>query len=64
MGDCSRAPSGGNVRGEPIVCTPEEAFRCFMSTEIDRLVMGNRVLRKARQNLELADDYRNKYELD
>ena len=37
-----------NVRGEPIVCTPEDAFRCFMGTEIEMLVVGNCVLRKDR----------------
>lgn len=39
-----------NVRGEPIVCTPEDAMECFMSTDIDYLVMGNFVLNKAKQN--------------
>jgi len=38
-----------NVRGEPIVCTPEDAYRCFMFTHIDVLVLGNRVLRKEEQ---------------
>jgi len=38
-----------NVRGEPIVCTPDEAYRCFMSTEMDILVMGNYLLRKVNQ---------------
>jgi carbamoyltransferase len=36
-----------NVRGEPIVCTPQDAFRCFMGNELDLLVVGNCVLRKA-----------------
>ena len=53
-----------NVRGEPIVCTPEDAFRCFMGTEIELLVVGNHVLRKEDQDPALADDYKNKYELD
>ncbi|MEM7318317.1 MAG: carbamoyltransferase [Pseudomonadota bacterium] len=53
-----------NVRGEPIVCTPEDAFRCFMGTEIEWLVVGNCVLRKEDQNAELIEDYKNKYELD
>ncbi len=53
-----------NVRGEPIVCTPEDAFRCFMGTEIDLLVVGNQVLRKDDQDPALAEDYKNKYELD
>ena len=38
-----------NIRDEPIVCTPEEAFRCFMGTEMDMLVLGNTVLRKEDQ---------------
>ena len=53
-----------NVRGEPIVCTPEDAFRCFMGTEIDWLVCGNSIIRKEQQNSALAEDYKNKYELD
>ena len=53
-----------NVRGEPIVCTPEDAFRCFMGTEIDWLVCGNAILRKEQQDRALAEDYKNKYELD
>ena len=39
-----------NVRGEPPVCTPEEAFRCFMRTEMDYLVLGNFLLEKLKQN--------------
>ena len=53
-----------NVRGEPIVCTPEDAFKCFMGTGIERLVCGNVVLHKEQQNAALAEDYKNKYELD
>ena len=53
-----------NVRGEPIVCTVEDAFRCFMGTEIDVLVIGNCVLLKQDQNIDLTEDYRDKYELD
>ena len=53
-----------NVRGEPIVCTPEDAFRCFMGTELDLLVIGNCVLRKEQQNKSLIEDYKEKYELD
>ena len=53
-----------NVRGEPIVCTPEDAFRCFMGTDIEWLVVGNAVLRKEAQDPSLAEDYKNKYELD
>jgi carbamoyltransferase len=47
-----------NVRGEPIVCTPEDAFRCFMGNELDMLVVGNCVLQKAEQDPGLKSDYR------
>jgi carbamoyltransferase len=53
-----------NVRGEPIVCTPEDAFRCFMGNELDLLVIGNCVLRKSEQNLALKQDYSSAFELD
>jgi len=53
-----------NVRGEPIVCTPEDAFNCFMGTNIDILVVGNYFLSKANQRPELKKDYKGKYELD
>ena len=53
-----------NVRGEPIVCTPTDAFRCFMGTELDLLVIGRSILRKENQNLMLLKDYRDRYELD
>ena len=53
-----------NVRGEPIVCTPEDAFKCFMGTELDVLVIGNCVLRKEQQDKSLVEDYKEKYELD
>jgi len=53
-----------NVRSEPIVCTPEDAFRCFMGTEIDMLVVGNCVLRKEQQNPALKVDYKDKFEPD
>ena len=53
-----------NVRGEPIVCTPTDAFKCFMGTELDVLVVGNIYLDKKNQNKELFEDYKNKYELD
>lgn len=53
-----------NVRGEPIVCTPEDAFRCFMGTDIELLVVGNAVLRKENQDMALAEDYKSKYDLD
>lgn len=45
-----------NVRGEPIVCTPADAYRCFMRTEMDTLVLGTCVLKKAEQPKNLADD--------
>ena len=53
-----------NVRGEPIVCTPEDAFRCFMGTDIDMLVCGNAVLLKETQDPALRFDYRDRFELD
>ena len=53
-----------NVRGEPIVCTSEDAFRCFMGTEIEMLVVGNCVLRKENQDHALAKNYKEKYALD
>lgn len=54
-----------NVRGEPIVCTPEEAYKCFMRTEMDVLVLENFVIYKSDQPLfEDTDDWKNKYELD
>jgi carbamoyltransferase len=53
-----------NVRGEPIVCTPEDAFRCFMGNELDLLVVGNCVLRKPEQNAALKQDYSSAFELD
>jgi carbamoyltransferase len=53
-----------NVRGEPIICTPEDAFRCFMGTELDLLVVGDAVLRKNQQSQSLSADYKVEYELD
>jgi carbamoyltransferase len=53
-----------NVRGEPIVSTPEDAFRCFMGSDIEFLTVGNCVLRKADQDPSLALDYKNAFELD
>jgi carbamoyltransferase len=53
-----------NVRGEPIVCTPEDAFRCFMGSEIEVLVAGNCFLRKEDQDPALKLDYKNAFELD
>ena len=53
-----------NVRGEPIVCSPEDAFKCFMGTELDFLVIENCILEKSQQNKTLAEDYKDKYNLD
>ena len=53
-----------NVRGEPIVCTILDAFRCFMGTELDVLVIGNCILRKEQQDKSLTEDYKGRYELD
>ena len=53
-----------NVRGEPIVCTPEDAFRCFMGTEIEALVVGNCFLRKHAQDPALKSDYKGGFDLD
>ncbi|PWB92291.1 hypothetical protein C5688_01240 [Methylocystis sp. MitZ-2018] len=53
-----------NVRGEPIVCTPEDAFGCFMGTEMDTLVIGDCYLRKDDQDASLKHDYKEMFELD
>jgi len=53
-----------NVRGEPICCTPEDAFRCFMGSEIDVLVAGNCYLEKADQDPALRLDYRDRFDPD
>jgi carbamoyltransferase len=54
-----------NVRGEPIVCRPEEAYRCFMHTEMDHLVIGNFILDKNDQPaLPEAGDWRKEFALD
>ena len=53
-----------NVRGEPIVCTPEDAFRCFMGSEIEVLVAGDCFLRKERQDPALKLDYRDVFDPD
>jgi carbamoyltransferase len=53
-----------NVRGEPIVGSPEDAFRCFMGTDIETLAVGNCLLRKDRQNPALRQSYESKFELD
>ena len=53
-----------NVRGEPIVCSPTDAFNCFMGTELDYLVIGDCILDKTKQNPELKKDYTKDFELD
>jgi len=53
-----------NVRGEPIVCTPDDAFRCFMGTEIEALAVGNCFLRKEDQDPALKERYEGKFDLD
>jgi carbamoyltransferase len=53
-----------NVRGEPIVCVSEDAFRCFMGTEIEVLAVGNCLLRKEAQNPALKKNYEKAFELD
>jgi len=53
-----------NIRGEPIVNTPEDAFNCFMGTELDKLVIGNFILEKEKQDQNLKKDYSSKFELD
>ena len=53
-----------NVRGEPIICTPDDAFKCFMGTELDILVIENYLLFKEDQNEDLKENYEERYELD
>ena len=53
-----------NIRGEPIVNTPQEAFNCFMGTEMDNLVIGNCYLKKINQKENLKQDYKTNFELD
>ena len=53
-----------NVRGEPIVCTVEDAFKCFMGTNLDVLVCENFILYKEKQNPKLEEDYKQKFKLD
>jgi carbamoyltransferase len=53
-----------NVRGEPIVCTPDDAFRCFMGTGLDSLAIGNCFLRKADQDDSLRRQYEQQFEAD
>ena len=53
-----------NVRGEPIVNSPTDAFNCFMGTELDYLVIGNCILEKSKQDPNLKKDYTKEFELD
>lgn len=53
-----------NVRGEPIIESPTDAYRCFMGTDLDYLAIGNTILRKTQQPKHLIEDYKNRYELD
>ena len=53
-----------NVRGEPIICSPTDAFKCFMGTEMDILVIGNYILFKTQQDDSLRENYEERYELD
>jgi carbamoyltransferase len=53
-----------NVRGEPIVCNPTDAFKCFMGTEMDVLAIGNYLLYKQQQDDSLKENYKDRYELD
>ena len=53
-----------NVRGEPIVCNPEDAFRCFVGTNMDVLVIGSYLLKKSEQKIFLNKDYHKEFDLD
>ncbi|MDA7643425.1 carbamoyltransferase [Akkermansiaceae bacterium] len=53
-----------NVRGEPIICTPTDAFKCFMGTEMDVLAVGDYVMYKEKQDQALKENYEERYELD
>jgi len=54
-----------NVRGEPIVCTPQDAYRCFMRTEMDYLVMGNYMLDKRDQpKVTEETDWKSEFKID
>ena len=52
------------MRGEPIVCNVNDAYRCFMGTDLDYLVIGNCFLNKKNQNFKLKKDYTQQFELD
>ena len=53
-----------NIRGEPIVCSTEDAYRCFMGTDLDILICGDFILYKKKQNNQLSKNYKNKFNLD
>jgi carbamoyltransferase len=53
-----------NVRGEPIICSPKDAFKCFMGTELDMIAIGNYLLKKEDQNKSLKENYKDSYEID
>jgi carbamoyltransferase len=53
-----------NIRGEPIVCTVKDAFKCFMGTDLDILVIEDFILFKSEQNDSLKKDYKNQFNLD
>ena len=53
-----------NVRGEPIVNSPKDAFKCFMGTDLDKLIIGNCYLEKKSQNINFLKNYKNKFERD
>ncbi len=53
-----------NIRGEPIVCTPEDAYRCFMGTNLDILVLENFIIEKNSQQNKIKINYKNKFSLD
>ena len=54
-----------NIRGEPIVCSPEDAYNCFMGTNLDSLVIGSFFIRKEKQRAALnIESYKKKFSLD
>ena len=53
-----------NIRGEPIVCTPSDAFNCFMGTNLELLVIGNHIMYKEKQDVSLLKSYKGRYNLD
>ena len=53
-----------NIRSEPIVCTPKDAFKCLMGTDMDILVIGNYIVKKLDQDKKLTLDYRKEFVLD